>query len=95
MSDKAILWYKCIGDMGPFMCVLVGGLAPGSFGEISLADINLPMGFQTPSAPSVLSLTPPLGTRCSVHWFYKELRICSQLSETLFILNLTPWNSNI
>jgi hypothetical protein len=27
--------------------------------------VVLPMGLQTPSAPSVLSLTPPLGTPCS------------------------------
>ena len=30
--------------------------------ELWLVDIVLPMGFQIPSAPSVLSLTPPLGT---------------------------------
>ena len=30
--------------------------------------VLLPMGLQTPSAPSVLSQTPPLGTLCSVTW---------------------------
>jgi hypothetical protein len=42
---------------------LVGGLVPGNSGSgVCLVDIVvLPMGLQTPSAPSVLSLTPPLG----------------------------------
>jgi hypothetical protein len=35
---------------------------------IWLVDIVLPMGLQTPSAPSDLSLTPSLGTLCSVQW---------------------------
>ena len=30
--------------------------------------VVLPMGLQTLSAPSILSLTSPLGTLCSVHW---------------------------
>jgi hypothetical protein len=35
--------------------------------------IVLPMGLQTPSAPSVLSLIAPLGTLCSVQMFdYKH-----------------------
>ena len=50
------------------MCTfLVGGLVPGSSGRrgggVLLVDIVvLPMGLQTPSAPSVLPLTPPLGS---------------------------------
>jgi hypothetical protein len=31
-----------------------------------LADIVLPMELQTPLPPSVRSLTPPMGTLCSV-----------------------------
>jgi hypothetical protein len=34
------------------------------------------MGLQTPSAPSVLSLTPPLGTPCSVQWLAVSLQLC-------------------
>jgi hypothetical protein len=30
--------------------------------------VFLPMGLQTPSAPWVLSLVPPMGTLCSVQW---------------------------
>jgi hypothetical protein len=47
-------------------CVLFsGGLVSGSCGDsVWLVDIViLPMLLQTPSAPSVLSLTPPLGTQ--------------------------------
>ena len=47
---------------------LVGSLVPGSFGCVCVWGGSLavwyccsPMGLQTPSAPSVLSLTPPLG----------------------------------
>jgi hypothetical protein len=32
------------------------------------------MELQTPSAPSVLSLTPPSGTPCSVHWLAASIR---------------------
>jgi hypothetical protein len=36
---------------------------------VSLVDIHvLPIGLQTPSAPSVLSPNPPLGTQYSVQW---------------------------
>jgi hypothetical protein len=41
--------------------------SPWELWGVWLVDIIvLPMGLQTPSAPSVLSLTPPLGTLCSV-----------------------------
>jgi hypothetical protein len=36
-----------------------------------------PMGLQTPSAPWVLSLAPPLGTLCSVQWLVESLHLCS------------------
>jgi hypothetical protein len=42
-----------------------------------LVDIVfLPIGLQTPSAPSVLSLTPPLGSPCSVQWLAASIHIC-------------------
>jgi hypothetical protein len=56
------------------LCVLLGWLlSPWEFWGVWLVDIFvLPMGLQTPSAPSVLSLTPPLGaplrTLSSVQW---------------------------
>jgi hypothetical protein len=35
-----------------------------------------PMGLQTPSAPWVLSLAPPLRTLCSVQWLTENIHIC-------------------
>jgi hypothetical protein len=55
-------------------------------GGVWLVDVVvLPMGLQTPSAPSVLSLTPPLGTLCSVQWLAASisLYICQALEEPL------------
>ena len=34
------------------------------------------MGLQAPSAPWVLSLAPPLGTLCSVHWLAESTHLC-------------------
>jgi hypothetical protein len=66
MSDKAILCYICSWS---HVYSLVGSLVPGSSGGFWLVDIVvLPMGLQIPSAPSVLSLTPPLWIPCSVQW---------------------------
>ena len=47
--------------------------------------VVLPMGLQSPSAPSVLSLTPPLGTPCSVQWLAARIHlfICKALAGTL------------
>jgi hypothetical protein len=70
------------GAMGPSMCTphvysLVGGLVPGSSGEVWLVDIVvLPMGLQTPSAPSLLLLTPPLGSPFSVRWLAASIHFC-------------------
>jgi hypothetical protein len=36
----------------------------------------LPMGLQTPSAPSVLPLTSPLGSPYSVRWLAASIHIC-------------------
>jgi hypothetical protein len=38
--------------------------------------VVLPKGLQNPSAPSVLSLTPPLGTVCSVQWLAESICLC-------------------
>ena len=38
--------------------------------------VVLPQGLQTPSAPSVLLLTPTLGSPCSVQWLSASIHIC-------------------
>jgi hypothetical protein len=81
MPKKTILCYIYGWNYG-FLRVysLVGGLVPGSSevgGGVWLVDIIvLPIGLQTPSVPSVLSLTPPLGTPCSVQWLAARIRLC-------------------
>ena len=64
MPDKAILCYICgWSHRSLHVYSLVGGLIPGSSGDICLVDIAiLPMSLQIPSSHSVLSLIPPLGT---------------------------------
>jgi hypothetical protein len=44
-----------------------------------------PIGLQTPSAPWVLSLAPPLGTLCSVQWMALRIHpcICQALVDPL------------
>jgi hypothetical protein len=66
-----------------------------------LVDIVLSMGLQTSSSPSVLSLTPPLGTLCSVQWLSSSIcpYICQALAEPLRrqypIKNVFPKNKII
>ena len=67
---------------------LVGGLVPGSSGVERRLDgwyCCSSNEMQTPSAPSVLSLTPPLGTPYSVQWLAVSIFfwICQALSEPL------------
>jgi hypothetical protein len=59
-------------------CVLLGWwFSPWELGGLWVVHIVvLSMGLQTPSAPSVLSLTPPLGTPCSVQWLAESILIC-------------------
>jgi len=38
--------------------------------------IVFPMGIHTPSDPSVPSLTPPLGSPCSVRWLAASVCLC-------------------
>jgi hypothetical protein len=90
MSHKAILCYICSWSHGSLQVYsLVGGLVPGNSGvggEVWLVDIVvLLMGLQAPSAPSVLSLIPPLGTPCLVQWLAASiyLYICQALAEPL------------
>ena len=68
------------------MYSLVGDLVPGSSGGVWLVDIIvLPMGLQTPSAHSVLPLTPPLGGTCLVKWVAASIHFCTDqvLAEPL------------
>jgi hypothetical protein len=62
---------------------VVGGLDPRNSGWLIL--LFFLMGLQTTSAPSVLFLTPPLGTLCSVQWLAESicLCICQALAEPL------------
>jgi hypothetical protein len=57
---------------------LVDDLVPGNSvgGGVWLVDVVLPMGLQTPSTPSVLSLTPLLETMCSVQWLAVSICLC-------------------
>jgi len=66
------------GAMGPSICThwLVVCSLWALEGGIWLVDIVvLPMGLQTPSASSVLSLTLPLGSQCSVQWLAVVVKI--------------------
>ena len=54
------------------MYTLVGGLVPGSSGV--LVGV-LPMGLQMPLISSVLSLTLPLWSLCSVLWLSASIHI--------------------
>jgi hypothetical protein len=65
------------GSIVPPCVHMVGGLVLGCSWGVLLVDIVvLPMGLQTPSAPSVLSLTLPLGSPCSVRWLAASIHIC-------------------
>jgi hypothetical protein len=60
------------------MYSLVVASLPGSSVGVWLVYIIVPlMGLQMPSAPSVLSLTPPLGTLCSVKWLGVSIYLCN------------------
>jgi hypothetical protein len=62
------------GAMGPsHVYSLVGGLVSGSPWVWLIDIVVLPMGLQTPSAPSVLPLIPPLGIPAQSNgWLQRE-----------------------
>ena len=64
-------------------CVLFGWrFSPWEFWAVWLVNIVvLPMGLQTPSAPSVLPPTPSLGSLCSVRYLAAGIPIC--IGQTL------------
>jgi hypothetical protein len=85
MPHKTIFCYSA-GAMGPSLCTLWLVFSPWELWGVWLVDmLVLPMALQTPSAPSVLSLTSPLGTLCSVQWLAASicLCICQALTEPL------------
>ena len=69
MPDKAsMLLYMQLEPWVP-PCVLFGWwFSPWKLWVVWLVDIVLPMGLQTPSAPSTLPLTLPLGSPSSAPW---------------------------
>ena len=87
MPDKAsMLLYMQLEPWVP-PCVLFGWwFSPWELRGVRLADIVvLPMGLQTPLVPSVLSLTPPSVSFCSVWWLATTICICigQALAEAL------------
>ena len=64
---------------------LVGGLVLWSSGEVWFVDIVvLPVGLQTPSAPTVLALTFPLGPHAQSNvWLYISASVLVQLWQSL------------
>ena len=77
MPGKAILCYKCSWNHGSFdVYSLVGGLVTGRSGWYDYLNTVLPMGLQSPSAPSVLLLALPLGSPGSVGWLTMSICIC-------------------
>jgi hypothetical protein len=65
-------------QLGVLPCVLFGWwFSPWELWGYWLVRIVVsPMGLQTPSAPWVLSLAPPLGTLCSVQWLAESIHLC-------------------
>ena len=59
-----------VGDL------VLGSSGGGGGGLSGWLIVALPMVLQTPSAPSVLHLTPPLGSPCSVRWLAASIHIC-------------------
>jgi hypothetical protein len=72
-----LLLHMQLEPLVPPYVVYCWSLRPWELRGDWLVDIFvLPMGLQTPSAPSVLSLTPPLGSLCSVQWLAVSIQLC-------------------
>jgi hypothetical protein len=75
MPDKAILCHICNWSHG-VLHIFGWWFSPWELWGVQLVDIVvLPMGLQTPPAPSVFPLTPPLGTLCSIWWLAESIHI--------------------
>jgi hypothetical protein len=77
ITNLAILWYRCCWSSETLSVYsLVGGLVPWtSWGNWLVHIVVPPMELQTPLAPWVLSLDPPLGTLCSVQWLTESIHL--------------------
>jgi len=74
MSSSVHMWLE---SWVPPHVLLGWWFSPWELWRIWLVDIVvLPMRLQTPSATSVFSLTPPLGSPCSVQWLAATILIC-------------------
>jgi hypothetical protein len=62
--------------MGPSIVLFGWWFSPWELWRVWLVDVVLPMGFQNPSAPSVLSVTPLLGSLCPDQWVAVSICIC-------------------
>ena len=86
MPDNAILCYIYNWSHGS-LCVLNGWcFSPWEFWRVWLVDnVVPPIGLQTLTAPSVLSLAPSLGSTCLVRWLAASIIncICMTLAEPL------------
>jgi hypothetical protein len=79
MPDKAIypLLHMRLEPWVPLYVLSGWWFSPWEVWRVWLVNIVVfPMGLQTPSAPSFLSLTPPLGSRCSVQWLAASIHLC-------------------
>jgi hypothetical protein len=79
MSNKAILCYICgCTHVSLYVYVLCGWwFSPWELCGVWFCDIVvLLMRLQSPSAPSVLSLTPPLETTYSAQWLAVSIHLC-------------------
>ena len=87
LINKAFLCYICAWSHGLRLenSFVVSALGVHRGGRLRVHIVVLPMKLQTPLAPSVLSLSPPLGTPCSVQWLAGSicLCICQALAEPL------------
>jgi hypothetical protein len=96
MPNKAILCYIFSWSHGSLPCILLGWwFRPWELCLVGI--IGLPMGFQSLSAPSVLSLTPPLGTPWSVQWLALSIHLwdvlCCRWLMFLLHLLLSWWHN--
>jgi hypothetical protein len=60
----------------PTMCFLWWFIPRNLWGYWLVHIVVLPMGLQTPSAPWILSLAPPLGTLCFIQWMTVSIHFC-------------------
>jgi len=70
--------------MGPSMYILFDWFGPWELWEVWLVNSVLPVGLQTPSAPTVLALTPPSGSLHSVDgWLQASTSVLVRLWQSL------------